>query len=137
MRDDLILLTKDNKTIKSDFWIARYPVTIREFEEIVEQRTGDQQDANHIREATWMEAIKYCNSLNRKKGLPLSYDENTGELIDEHGNPVEEILEVTGFRFPTSEIKGFRLPTFEEWEYAAKGGGSGVFSGFLNLTIVT
>ncbi|MDS4069503.1 MAG: SUMF1/EgtB/PvdO family nonheme iron enzyme, partial [Candidatus Competibacter sp.] len=129
MRDNLILVAKDDKTIRSDFWIARYPVTIREFEEIVEKKSGNQSDANRIKEATWMEAIRYCNSLNRKQGLPLSYDETTGELLDEHGNPVEEVLEVTGFRFPTSEVKGFRLPTCEEWEYAAKGGSARVSSG--------
>lgn len=129
MHDNLILVAKDDKIVRSDFWIARYPVTVREFAEIVEEKTGDQSDANRIKEATWIEAIRYCNLLNRKEGFPLSYDENTGELLDEHGNPVEEVLEVTGFRFPTSEVKGFRLPTFEEWEYAAKGGSSGLFSG--------
>ena len=129
MRDNLILVTKDDKMVRSDFWIARYPVTVTEFAQIAEEKTGDQSDANRIKEATWMEAIRYCNLLNRKEELPLSYDENTGELIDEHGNPVEEVLEVSGFRFPTSEVKGFRLPTFEEWEYAAKGGGPGLFSG--------
>ena len=63
MRDNLILVTKDDKMVRSDFWIARYPVTVTEFAEIAEEKTGDQSDANRIKEATWMEAIRYCNLL--------------------------------------------------------------------------
>lgn len=121
MCENLILIKKGDKAIKSDFMITQYPVTIKEFQELFEKQAGDPENAKYVKESTWMEAIKYCNLLNIKKGLPLSYDENTGGLIDENGERIEEILEVEGFRFPSFRVKGFRLPTSEEWEYAAKG----------------
>jgi formylglycine-generating enzyme required for sulfatase activity len=129
MCENLILIKKDDKIIKSDFMIAQYPVTIKEFQEIFEKKAGDQEHEKYIKESTWMAAIKYCNLLNIKKGLPLSYNETTGELIDENGKYIEEVLEVEGFRFPSSRVKGFRLPTSEEWEYAAKGWSSEIKTG--------
>ena len=108
------------KDINSDFFTSQFPVSIKEYREITEGKS-EEKDRKIKKKATWLEAIKYCNLLNIKSGLPLSYDEITGRLIDEQGEFIDPELDVMGFRFRPYKVKGFRLPTFDEWEYAAKG----------------
>jgi formylglycine-generating enzyme required for sulfatase activity len=123
----LVFILGDKDKIASDFYISQYPVTEKEFQEVVGGRLGhlDLESEKQIKKATWMEAVKYCNLLNTKNMLPKAYDENTGLLVDENGNPItREPLLVNGIvshEIAYVKVKGFRLPTSPEWEYAAKG----------------
>jgi formylglycine-generating enzyme required for sulfatase activity len=116
---DLVKIGAYGREFPADFLIARYPMTVSLYREIVEGKSGS-QDGKLCR-VTWWEAIRCCNFLSRLHGLPQAYNENTGLLIDEHGKPVESVLQVEGFRFYADKAKGYRLPTASEWEYAAKG----------------
>lgn len=108
------------KNICSDFFASQYPVTVKQYREITEM-VSDEKDRLIKKQATWMEAIRFCNLLNKSEGFPPSYDEETGWLIDENGEYISPELDVMGFRFRPYKVKGFRLPTSDEWEYAAKG----------------
>jgi len=109
---DLVPITKGGKVVHSDFLIARHPVSVRAFQAVVAGQTERRAEDIATKLATWQEAIRYCNLLSPKAGRPASYDETTGALLDEAGNPAKDI----------AEVRGFRLPTGGEWSYAARGG---------------
>ncbi len=109
----------------SNFLIAKYPVSIGEFREVIDGAIASSEEERYMKKATWTEAIRYCNLLNRKTDHPPAYDESTGLLIDQDGIPLEEFYDNRAGvkRFPVWKVRGFRLPTSEEWEYAAAGKG--------------
>lgn len=110
LTDEMVLIKKIDATITSDFYIAKYPVTQKEHANVFSLEIGEHDD-QALQRTTWIDAIKYCNRLSQKNNLPVSYSEETGELIDSNGDTARDM----------ASVKGFRLPTIKEWEYAAMG----------------
>ena len=84
----------------------------------------------------WFEAIVYCNLLSIKEGLTPCYTikgstdpTNWGVRPDSqiHGNYYYWNSVTCDF-----EADGYRLPTETEWEYAARGGLTGITDGSWN-----
>lgn len=87
----------------SDFYIGKYEVTQKEYQEIMGKNPSNFKGDNlPVETVTWYDAIEYCNKLSEKEGLTPVYTID-GENVSWN-----------------KSSNGYRLPTEAEWEYAAR-----------------
>ena len=105
--------TRHQVTLDS-FYIGKYEVTQREFNEVMETNPGSFLGLDlPVEMVSWFDAVEYCNWRSLKEGLRPAYRG--------YGNNI--VCDWTA--------NGYRLPTEAEWEFAAKGGAAGVQSGYI------
>ena len=101
----------------SDFYIAKSPVTQREYRELMGSNPSEFNGDNlPIENVTWFEAVRFCNARSVQEGLTPAYT-ISGETVTWNRS-----------------ANGYRLPTEAEWEYACRAGTTTPFNIGSNIT---
>ncbi len=104
--------TRHRVRLGRSFLVATTPVTQALYAEVAGDEPGAFVGAQlPVESVSWYDAVRFCNALSERENLEPAY------RID--GTDVSRIRRALGFR----------LPTEAEWEYAARAGQEGAFSG--------
>lgn len=106
--------------IVQDFFIGRYPVTQREWVEVMGSNPSQFVDEDKpVENVSWYDAILYANTKSILEGLGPFYNIDN---VNEDPNNLSLDDDVRWIVTLNKEANGYRLPMEIEWEYAAGGG---------------
>ena len=110
------------------FQMSRYPVTQREYQEIMGTNPSHFKGDNlPVEQVTWFDAIEYCIRRSQREGLTPAYTMTNREPAS--GYPITNATVTVNWN-----ANGYRLPTEAEWEYACRAGTTTPFNTGNNIT---
>lgn len=81
---------------------------------------------------SWRDAVVWCNAASEKAGLIPVYEYDGKILKESQNNSIRDNEGLAEKAVVNTSANGYRLPTYEEWQYAAKGGQNFLYSGSDN-----
>lgn len=121
VRTDLAFMFKQQVTLTKPFYLADREVTVRQFQEFMEDRENRLElkpiswkgpdivisaTPDHpVQRVNWYDALNFCNWLSRKDGRDPAYLPKGYHYYDH-----------------VRDANGYRLPTEAEWEWACRAG---------------
>ena len=106
-----------HKVTVSSFYMSKYEVTQKEYEDVMGKNPSEVKGANlPVEMVNWNDAVEYCNKRSIKEGLKPAYTIKEQTLTW------------------NKKANGYRLPTEAEWEYACRAGTTTPFNTGNNIT---
>jgi len=119
-----MILVDGNEQLPS-FLIDKYEVTQKEYKKIMKANPSAHKGCNFpVESISFYDVLYFCNQLSVQQGLEPCYvingttDVSKWNYVPHTNAGIEDYKNI----ICNFDANGFRVPTWDEWEYAARGG---------------